>query len=156
MSINQNKIQSHNTRLEALEEAINALPDIGTSENLTAVLDAQEQLISELEVELEGKAAGGGASVETCTVQWNTNGFQEFVHYHTLVNGEVVSNDFNYANANKTLENVIKGSVIVVIWNLMPNMWTIEGAERTDYDNHNGYWSTFKIVSDATITGYYD
>ena len=39
------------------------------SEDLTAVLNAQEQLINELEAELEGKASGGGGAVETCTVR---------------------------------------------------------------------------------------
>lgn len=128
------------------------------SEDLTAVLDAQEQLISELEAELEGKAAGGSGdngNVETCTVRWNTNGFQEFVHYNTFVDGKIVSNHFNYSTYNVTLENVIKGSDIVAIWNLTPDTWTIEGAERTDYDTIVS-WSTFKIVSDAVIMGTYD
>ena len=55
------QLTQNTTDLDALIAKANALPDAGTSEDLTAVLDAQETLISELEAELEGKAAGGGA-----------------------------------------------------------------------------------------------
>lgn len=68
---NNERIIAHNLLIDQAQAKVDALPTAGTSEDLTALLDEQEAIITELETVLAEKAAGGGSgdgTVETCTV----------------------------------------------------------------------------------------
>lgn len=91
----------------------------GSSEDLTAVLDAQQQLISELRTELEGKTSGGGASVETCTVNVNYDKYVRKICYTRFTNGiiEAVAINSLESGTTYTLNNVVCGSAVTVYTN---------------------------------------
>ena len=63
----------------------------GKAEDLTSVLDAQESKLNALIASLDGKAAGGGASVETCKVTITAPFYMNMylVSYSTDENGEM-------------------------------------------------------------------
>lgn len=103
------QLTKNTSDLDMLIAKANALPDAGSSEDLTAVLDAQETLISELEAELEGKAAGGGGAVETCTVRFD--GVYAYGAVWTSGASLVIDDLSCFPNGSIT---VPKGSTIVI------------------------------------------
>lgn len=54
------------------------------SEDLSAEITAQQELIAELQSTLDSKAAGSGGSVETCTVNISSSVLIHFISYTTI------------------------------------------------------------------------
>lgn len=115
------------------------------SEDLTAVLDAQEQLISEIEAELEGKAAGGGGgSVETCTVtiEWADMTMYS-ITYLSMDGAQYLSVDNPYEGS--TTITVVKNTIVAVLGlNFMPIYSLSGGLEMIGY-NANAMPKMFAI-----------
>lgn len=98
------ELQSNNADLQAILDAVNALPEAGGGESedvtdetneYTAKLETLESAISALETELEGKASGG-MSVDTCVVTVE--------NYHSEYDGE---DYLRIAYTNKQLNGVV-------------------------------------------------
>lgn len=92
----------------------------GKTEDLTTVLNEQEALITELETVLAGKAAGGGGSVETCTVNVNiigSPGYVNFIMYETP--DGVYVDTAQHADQSYTIQNIICGTIAVFCYSPM-------------------------------------
>lgn len=98
---NNTELQSNNTDLQGLLDTINALP---VAENLDSVLTEQESIIDQIQAALEGKAAGGGAVVETCTVTITQDGIPAYVYY---VDGNLSLQSTDSASVIEVLKNNI-------------------------------------------------
>lgn len=78
----------------------------------------QADKIAQLSTILDGKAAGGGASVETCTVTIENDAYEfvECVFSYTTYKNGIVASSIKLANAENefTLDDVVKGSIMTV------------------------------------------
>lgn len=95
-------------------------------------LQTNNAKLEALITELQGKAAGGGSSVETCTVEIVIPKYSEIraIHYVAFRNGETVSvvDDTDYLTAQTvTIENVVCRSTLVL-------MYTLYGQSSSWYD----------------------
>ena len=108
---NQERITSHNNRLEAMKETVAGLPDAGT---------------------------GGGGAVETCTVNLtianNDMPDSAIINYITVDNGVVTYSNISCDSPGSITFNSIKGSFVLITTsfneNLLPNSLTIsDGGE---------------------------
>lgn len=126
-------------------------------------------LIAQIKTALEGKAAGGGSSggsatVETCTVTYNDDAMGITAIYTSYADGVfqtvVVDRPSGVIGTDATFENVVKGSsIIAVVADSMD--WILTNAElgtvpasQELYDNIGGCYE-FKILGDATIHATY-
>lgn len=119
-------------------------------------LQTNNTRLASLIQELQGKAAGGGASVETCTVTVNigtelgdTDGIMERMIFQTQENGETVTRDITSVQSG-IFENVVKNSLFCTQHPDYLNR-TIEGATLIF---EHGYIEAYTINSDATLQFY--
>ncbi len=142
------QLTKNTTDLDALIAKANALPDAGTSEDLTAVLDAQETLISELEAELEGKAAGGGG-VETCTVNIQFSDGAKLILYsytHLDSNGKITTSYIDLgtgSTATLQLDKVVCNSLLYITWSARDPYAYADYS--TPLDENFSYWKVCSI-----------
>ena len=132
--------------IENMEAEIGSIVTGGSTEDLSAVLNAQEEIINRLETKLEGKANGAGGAMETCTVRLIDP--NQFMYLYRLVYEEV-SESSRKANLIEydglegfdiTLENVACGSLIYLyystVWDLSVNLTNAQAvifdSEYTD------------------------
>lgn len=119
----------------------------------------QDTLIANILTALDTKAAGGGgASVQTATVNYLEWGLSLFLVYTAYVGGAfvttIIDSPYNDSGDPVILENVVVGSsVFVVLGDSMD--WNLSGAQldagsEQAADSLGGSYS-FKILSDATI-----
>ena len=115
---NNERITAHNLLIDQAQAKVDALP---TMEDLTAVLNEQDALITELEAALEGKAAGGGGGVPTCNVEFTWDSRVQMgccgYSYTTVVGGKITS-VYNHNTAGGlsfgTVENLVCGSYVYI------------------------------------------
>ncbi len=130
------------------------------SEDLTAVLDAQESKLNTLVESLEGKAAGGG-SVGTCTVNFddNTGGIGN-VYFTVFEDGEIkpkIMTDLA-DNVATDIENVVCGSLIAVA--CVPELIKIGTIQSENVDliasdsNSNASSLAFRAPTEGGSIGY--
>lgn len=155
----RSEFRTNNAELQNILTKVNELPDASGGENLDDEITEQDTLIAQLSSILDSKAAGGGgASVQTATVNYIEGGLGLFLVYTAYEDGAFVTNIIdNPSNSNGDpviFENVVVGSsVFVVLGDSME--WSLSGATLGDgseqaADNLGGSYS-FKILSDATI-----
>lgn len=158
---NKTQLQTNNTNLDALIARVNSakdvaasLPESGSSEDLSAELTeqanliAQQQtLISNLETALDNKAgSSGGGSVETCTVTVNNTirfGQRAYVSY-TNNNCIPCIDEIVEPRATVTLD-VCKNTIMIITDNT--NVVSASGG-YTYYASADNY-SIFFITGDA-------
>lgn len=135
------------------------IESISTAEDLTAVLDEQEAIITELEAALEGKAGGGTASVDTCTVKITC--FQAIGVYlaTAYVDGAYVPLHANKAVGESetalTLENVVCGSYILINHEHDFPGYTLGGGV-TQVSTNYARTAVFQAPTEAGATGTID
>lgn len=130
----------------------------GGGEDLTAVIDQQATLITQLETALQNAASGGGggASVETCTVNYDDGGIWCRVTYVALRNGSIqqviVRNETQ--EGAFALTDVVNGSNIAVdaMDSIDPSCVNCELLEDVE-EIYGVYTHTFKINGNASIFG---
>ena len=110
---NNERIIAHNLLIDQAQAKVNVLPTAGTSEDLTALLDEQEAIITELETALEGKAAGGGPEICTGTIQQTSYPGYDAVVYYTNADFESETLILDGSKTTYTI-SVPKGAVMVV------------------------------------------
>lgn len=123
------------------------------TEDLNTVLTEQEALITELETVLAGKAAGGGgASVETCTVNITCSVGNCVLSIATCYeNGQVVqkisSANMGDTFTSRTIENVVCGSLVHVIGS---------GAGMNGYRAYGfGLYGEGEYITEGLFSSYY-
>lgn len=127
-------------------------------EDLTSVIDQQATLITQLETALQNAASGGGggASVETCTVNYDDGGVWYRVTYVALRNGSIqqviVRNETQ--EGAFALTDVVNGSNIAVdaMDSIDPSCVNCELLEDVE-EIYGVYTHTFKINGNASIFG---
>lgn len=126
---------------------------IDTSEDLTAEiaeqeekLTAQDALIANMMTALEGKAAGGGASFDTCTLSCTSDLFNNPFIKVTVINNGVVETTENIISkfAGVSIANVLCGSCAIVepagFNSLLDTAISIDGEEyMPDSDYHYAF-----------------
>jgi hypothetical protein len=126
-------LNNNTARLEALLAKVNALPEVGSTDDLNATITELETKVSTLNTALDGKVASGG-SFETCTVTVNVTGDTSNIQHvvaTTVENGSLsqyvfMEGDF-VATKSMTIENVLCGSTIFTLPNFSLPGWTISG-----------------------------
>ena len=134
-------------------------PGTGGSEDLTAVLNEQDAIITRLETALEGKASGGGSAVETCTVDINVDQYARIamlLYSHLDENGKVTTTYREYGerptNTIIPLDNVICGSAcMIIISGVSPG---VESDTAVELGSLYGYTIKMPTVADTTNTIY--
>lgn len=84
------KLIDNTSTIQELIDRVNGLPEAG-GENLDTVISEQDSLISQIQTALQGKAAGGGGSVETCSVQIGGFSDPETSVYYVDLSGQLVT-----------------------------------------------------------------
>ena len=120
----KNKLQTNNTALEGnnldlqtILNTINSLPEAGSgaSVNLDAEITAQDAVIAQIQSALEGKAASGNTSIDTCTIMplnFNNSSVRYLCYtFTTINNGAIATEDAGFENI---MNNVICGSALHV------------------------------------------
>lgn len=122
-------------------------------------LQTNNEKLTALITELEGKAAGGGGSVETCTVELGHSTRYDnrpYCYSYTYLDdsGNVTSAAVsqNDSSASVTLNNVICGSVVTVFWHYKTNNLAIEQA--TQLADYSVYFNAYRIEANAGGTAY--
>ena len=127
-----------NTMAEHVDEANT---DVATEANLIAQISAA----------LEGRAAGGGGSVETCTLYTGaTNNDSTAIVFSVYENGQVIPYVTDTPNTTNTLisNSIIKNSHIVVLDSA--NGFDVVGLESINSPSY--YAKIYKITGDATFS----
>lgn len=127
MVTNAQRIQANNAELREAIELAEKLPEAGTAggEDVTAETDAYtekltalETAITALETELEGKAAGGGVSVETYTGTISSDFREGVVVYYTddtfTLRSELVP-VVDFMSSNEPLSITVAANTVVYI-----------------------------------------
>lgn len=134
------------------KSAVEEIRTDGGTEDLSAELEAQDELISALEEAVAGKAAGGG-TIELCkvTVEHNVvNGVSALwvIAYTTVSNGEIMSVAIEDPPAGTNTYSCIKGSIVTVFPNNDFYSTCIGSAESLIESSYG----IFRITGDATIS----
>ena len=103
-------------------------------------VDSQENLIAQISAALEGKAGGGGASVETCTVTV-TNEVDAGKMYCTILTNGVCEAQLVSLPSNRTVtvDNVVSGSSASIIRSSVSGMETTGDITVVDEYFIDGY-----------------
>lgn len=113
-------------------------------------LQANNTQLASLIQTLQGKAAGGGASVETCTVTLSDPEAVSAPYYYSYIsleNGNIKANGVsNNTTRNVTLENVVCGSVVTVYWR---SVAVIELSNLTQLTVDNRYFKAYRVDAPA-------
>ena len=134
------------------------------SEMITALQSAnsevadQEAKLIEIAELLQGKAMGGsGASVETCTVTiTEQSGVHCKYNYTSFDNGAITAHDSTeFYRATVTVENVVCGSTITVMYNTtIPGISTSGGGEPLGDHSVSG-WRVLSFAAPTTANATY-
>lgn len=158
---NNERIIAHNLLIDQAQAKVDALPTAGTIEDLTAVLNEQDALITELETVLAGKAAvggGGGASVETCTVNITCSaGHILYAIFTCFEDGQILTKFFHWLNdgtvQSKAIENVVCDSGIHILCGeaSVPG-YNLSGIEMSISNVSDGLFATVTAGAGETAT----
>ena len=167
---NNNVFRDNNTDLQAVLETINNLPEASVSENLDEEIATQEEkiasqdeLIASIAAALEGKAAGGGSGVDTCTVRFVSAGrvqFNGLCLYTTCVDGNITHQSYTNNSSytfDITLENVVCDSLVIFDWQEGISMFgiAIEGSSTASHIEEGYYYNMnspcFKAPSEPNV-----
>lgn len=116
------------------------------TEDLNTVLTEQDALITELEAALEGKAAGGGGSVDTCTVSTTTGLDTIYICYD---NGETGVHEDAPLTSSKHTISVAKDSILVVEMANYTTPLEVTGSATLLHSYYSTY--TFYVTGDCTL-----
>lgn len=104
--------------------------------------------------ELQGKAAGGGASVETCTVELDgvIASYRPYYYSYTYLDdsGNIASAAVaKNSGVSVTLNNVVCGSVVTVYWYSWFAGVNMEATNITTLTHEITSFHAFKVVAPA-------
>lgn len=141
---------------------------LGLSEMATNVGAANAQvaeiegLIEELNAALDGKSvSGGGANVETCTVEISSEvGWLQYCCATVYVNNKVdvfTTSQFNQTHS-VTIENVVCGSTLVGSMSGIPALFAsaTAGAEQINSNDKFGFFKITAAANDTATIRLYD
>lgn len=137
-----------NANLEEITPLVDNIP----SEDLNSIITEIETKVETLNTTLDGKAAGGGgASVETCTVNITSdnNMIRSYI-FMTFENGQYDSSGDVTVGATivapMTISNVVCGSIAYLSGTYSLTGFTTNNCEMKE---RMGSYATFKITADA-------
>ena len=113
-------------------------------DRINTAVSAQETLLDQALAAIANKAAGGGASVKTCTV--TVGGTLDPVTATVLDNGVIKS----IATTSYTIENVVCGGTVVVFSQPAGLTFSATGAKMIASQGGYSEYHVFAIDPDAT------
>ena len=141
LQTNNTNLASYTDRVNALITKANNLPEAGGSvEDITSEITTQDTLLTELENILANKAAGEG-SVETCTVNINTYGYNIYCITYVTVDesSNVISACITPNSTNTQVLTCLAGSYIAIHHALDTNVPELNISGATIVRNVNNF-----------------